>query len=431
MGIFRHWYGQVCNKRPDKITCINHMFFDLFFATLLLAKSLTACIIAFFSNSLILLLGFSHIIYFCLTSIVTGPCLDSFSFSNRTLLDTRHLTFDILHTPNLSHGHTYNQNTGLLTDCMYNTCMTSDFESGPMVSALTIICALNTFFFFLIFHQNLLSSPFELCINRISEEQFLASRNNPYLQAQLVVECQKQKIVEMKNHIQMLDMNVVMWKTRFTTIKWASFMQIMSSLTAIRKTLNKVIQNASNTGLGSSTILITCKDLPFLLNPKDYSEVHFWTTKSFEAYCNYLRGKQDKGLETRLKKRSQCQKSDTKNRHSYLKNMNGSAIPWDILVKVGQKTWRLWHALNITGKAPPSWGKASKNTYKYFNSEMLNNPEFKFFRYCKDNWKITQWATKAYAFWVFNHIKASNESEAKTVHMKRRRHNILNNPFFL
>ena len=102
---------------------------------------------------------------------------------------------------------------------MYNTCMTSDFESGPMVSCIDNYMCLEHLFFFSISHQNLLFSPFELCINRISEEQFLASRNTPYLQAQLVVECQKQKIVEMKNHIQMLDMNVVMWKTRFTTIK--------------------------------------------------------------------------------------------------------------------------------------------------------------------------------------------------------------------
>ena len=45
--------------------------------------------------------------------------------------------------------------------------------------------------------------------------------------------------------------------------------------------------------------------------------------------------------------------------------------------------------MNGTSLAPSFWGKASENAYKYFNSEMLNEPGFEFFRYCEGNWKIT------------------------------------------
>jgi hypothetical protein len=69
--------------------------------------------------------------------------------------------------------------------------------------------------------------------------------------------------------------------------------------------------------------------------------------------------------------------------------------------------------MNAAGQAPSSWGKASENAYIYFNSEMLNEPEFTFFRYCEGNWKIMRWATKAYASWAYNHIKSPRANKRK------------------
>ena len=51
---------------------------------------------------------------------------------------------------------------------------------------------------------------------------------------------------------------------------------------------------------------------------------------------------------------------------------DGRSVPQEILTKVGQKAQQLWQALNTTGLAPISWGKASEITYTYFHSEMLN-----------------------------------------------------------
>ena len=108
--------------------------------------------------------------------------------------------------------------------------------------------------------------------------------------------------------------------------------------------------------------------------------------------------------------------------------MDGSAIPRDILVKVGQRARRLWQTLNSGSLAPPSWGKASENAYMYFNAEMLNEPDFEFFRYCESNWKLMRWATKAYASWVHNHFKSSNAGSNKPPHITKRKHNHLNDP---
>jgi len=102
-----------------------------------------------------------------------------------------------------------------------------------------------------------------------------------------------------------------------------------------------------------------------------------------------LTGETD-GLATQQKRRGRQRKSEgNEDRHPYLENADGSAIPRETLVKVGQKARRLWQAMNDAGLAPSSWGKASEKAYKYFNSEMLNEPGFEFFRYCKGNWKIT------------------------------------------
>jgi hypothetical protein len=69
--------------------------------------------------------------------------------------------------------------------------------------------------------------------------------------------------------------------------------------------------------------------------------------------------------------------------------VDGTPVPWDEIVKIGQKARRVWHTLNNIGQAPSSWGKASETAYTYFSSEMLNVPKLEFFRYCEGNWKIT------------------------------------------
>lgn len=179
--------------------------------------------------------------------------------------------------------------------------------------------------------------------------------------------------------------------------------------------------------------MLTCKDLPSPLDRKDYSQVRFWTAKSFEAYCDNNTGDTD-GLATQHKKRGRLPKSETTgNRYLYLENTDGSIIPRDVFVKMGQKARRLWQAMYSVGLAPSSWGKASEIAYNYFNGEMLNDPEFKFFRYCEGNWKLMRWATKSYPSWAHNHLKSSDASETKTspIHMKKRRHEVLDNPSLL
>ena len=103
-------------------------------------------------------------------------------------------------------------------------------------------------------------------------------------------------------------------------------------------------------------------------------------------------------------------------------------IPREILVKVGQKARRLWQALNTAGLAPSSWGKASEVAYNYFNCEMLNEPAFEFFRYCEGNWKLTRWATKAYASWKHNHLKSGDTDNRNT---SKRKRELLDDPSLL
>ena len=141
--------------------------------------------------------------------------------------------------------------------------------------------------------------------------------------------------------------------------------------------------------------------------------MQFWTSKSFDDYLNNLMGETD-GLATRCKKRGRRPKSedeDDADKYPYLKMADGGSVPREILTKVGQKAQRLWQALNSAGLAPISWGKASEIAYTYFHSEMLNEHEFQFFRYCKGNWKINRWATKAYASWKHNHLKPGDPSD--------------------
>lgn len=134
------------------------------------------------------------------------------------------------------------------------------------------------------------------------------------------------------------------------------------------------------------------------------------------------------GLATQHKRRGRCRKSESgEDRHPYLESIEGSAIPREVLVKVGQKARRLWQSMNANGLAPSSWGKASESAYIYFICEMLNEPDFEFFRYCEGNWKITRWATKAYASWAHNHI-SPDEADRKTVRTNKRKHEILDDP---
>lgn len=194
--------------------------------------------------------------------------------------------------------------------------------------------------------------------------------------------------------------------------------------------LDKLIQSAPKTGQSSNS-LPACKDLPPPLDPETYCNVQFWTAKSFERYFSDLVGETD-GLATKQKRRGRRRKSsEGKDRHPYLETVDGTPIPRELLVKVGQKARRLWQALNTAGLAPSSWGKASEVAYTYFHSEMLNEPEFKFFRYCEGNWKITRWATRAYASWKHNHLKSGDVEDGKTPGTNKRKRELLDDPSLL
>lgn len=204
-------------------------------------------------------------------------------------------------------------------------------------------------------------------------------------------------------------------------------MRILFSLTCNREILEKLIQSVPKAGLASNTLL-PCEDAPPPLDPKEYPQVRFWTAKSFEAYSDGLTGETD-SMATQQKQRGRRRKSETcDDPHPYLENKDGSVVPREILVKVGQKARRVWQAMHAVGVAPSSWGKASEVAYKYFNSEMLNSHEFEFFRYCEGNWKITRWATKAYPSWAYNHIKSIDAGDNKMLRSSKRKRDLLDDP---
>ena len=148
-------------------------------------------------------------LYGCLFSF-TPMDLDSSGLASFALSDTRHLNSDVLFTLNRPQTGLFNQNTSFLMDRMHDTRMAPD--TSPMVSVLLIVCALNPFFF-----QNMLSSPLDLQISRVSEDQLMASGNTVYLQSQLLIECQRRKIDELESQIRMLELDIMMWKTRYTS----------------------------------------------------------------------------------------------------------------------------------------------------------------------------------------------------------------------
>src|ERR1700747_287311 len=162
-------------------------------------------------------------------------------------------------------------------------------------------------------------------------------------------------------------------------------------LTAYRVTVNMLILSIPKPGQATNSLPIS-KDIPTPLDPKDYPNIRFWTIKAFKAYCNNQTSETD-GLATKPKRRGRRRTDeDDEDHYPYLENADGTPVPWDLIVKTGQKARRVWHSLHDLGQAPPSWGKASETAYTYFNSEILNIPELEFFRYCDDNWKITRWA---------------------------------------
>lgn len=169
------------------------------------------------------------------------------------------------------------------------------------------------------------------------------------------------------------------------------------------------------------------KDMPPPLNQRDYPNIRFWTSNAFDAYCKSLTGETD-GLSTQQKRRGQCRKvEDTSDCYPYLENSDGTSVSWEVMIKIGQKARRVWHTLHNIGHAPSSWEKASKTAYNYFVSEMLNDTEFEFFRYCEGNWKVTRWATKAYPSWAFNYIKSKGANDTKVTRVNKRKRELLDN----
>ena len=198
-------------------------------------------------------------------------------------------------------------------------------------------------------------------------------------------------------------------------------------LTAYRAMVTKLILNIPKPGLATNS-LPTFKDIPPPLDPKDYPNVHFWTAKAFEAYSTNLTGETD-GLAIQQRRRGRRRKDeDNEDRYPYLENMDGTPVPWEVIVKIGQKARRVWHTLHDVEQAPPSWGKASETAYHYFSSEMLNVPEFEFFRYCEGNWKVMRWATKAYASWAHNYLKPKEAVDTKAARVNKRKRKLLDDP---
>ena len=138
--------------------------------------------------------------------------LDISGLRSTILSDSRHLTTNHLHTPTTTHGQFFNQNPSILMDRMHDMHMAPD--STPMVSAPSIVCAPISSFFLI---QSTLSSPLELRLSRPPEEHMPISSNATNIQYQLVVERQRRKISDMETHIRALEMDIVIWKTRFTT----------------------------------------------------------------------------------------------------------------------------------------------------------------------------------------------------------------------
>jgi hypothetical protein len=57
----------------------------------------------------------------------------------------------------------------------------------------------------------------ELWPHHVSEEQMMANASAAHLQSQMVIERQRWKIGNMETQIRVLEMDIVMWKTRFTS----------------------------------------------------------------------------------------------------------------------------------------------------------------------------------------------------------------------
>jgi hypothetical protein len=147
--------------------------------------------------------------------------------------------------------------------------------------------------------------------------------------------------------------------------------------------------------------------------------------KEFDVYYKSLTGETD-GMEAQQRRRGRPRKDEDKEfRYPYLEKADGTPVPWDTIVKIGQKARRVWHALHDIGMAPASWGKASETAYTYFNSELLNVPELDFFRYCEGNWKLLRWASKAYPSWAHNYLKSTDPIDTKAARVNKRKLNLL------
>ncbi len=100
LGIFRHWDKRMCSKggtwkRCTSFTCFSISCFSLYHAF----------------ESLPFLTNVSGILQ---SDSLTSIDLVTSGLTSRTLLDTRHLTPDILHAANTSNSQFFNWNTGLL-----------------------------------------------------------------------------------------------------------------------------------------------------------------------------------------------------------------------------------------------------------------------------------------------------------------------------
>jgi hypothetical protein len=202
------------------------------------------------------------------------------------------------------------------------------------------------------------------------------------------------------------------------------------NLTDYRATVDKLILSIPKSGLATNSIP-TSKDTPPPLDPKDFPNIQFWTARVFDAYHRTQTGETD-GLATKQRGPGRPPKDETtEDRHPYLENADGTPVPWEVTVLIGQKARRVWQTLHDIGQAPPSWGKASETAYTYFISEMLNVPEFAFFRYCEGNWKLMRWTSKAYASWTRNYLKSNNAVATKAARVRKRKRELLADPTLL
>lgn len=85
----------------------------------------------------------------------------------------------------------------------------------------------------------------------------------------------------------------------------------------------------------------------------------------------------------------------------YIKHEDGQMVNGFRVTAIGRLAARIWFWLVECKRAPWTWSQASVDVVTLYNNEMCRQyPEL---RYCADNWKAQQVATKNYVSWYKTH----------------------------